>query len=93
MGNSGYRAQVCHRHHMSVDPYSDVPLYEQAAAILRKRIKSGEWERLELLPSETQLAQELGVARDTIRSALALLRDEGLVFTIKARGTYVGPRP
>jgi GntR family transcriptional regulator len=78
---------------MPVDPYSDVPLYQQVAAILRERITSGELERLELLPSETSLAQELGVARDTIRTALAVLRNEGLVFTIKARGTYVGPRP
>jgi GntR family transcriptional regulator len=78
---------------MPVDPYSDVPLFEQVAAILRERITSGELARLELLPSETHLAQELGVGRDTVRTALTVLRDEGLVFTIKARGTFVGPRP
>ena len=31
--------------------------------------------------------------RDTVRHAVAVLRDEGLVFTVAHRGTFVGPRP
>ena len=34
-----------------------------------------------------------GVSRDTVRRAMALLRDEGVVFTVPRRGTYVGPQP
>jgi len=76
-----------------VSPYSDVPVYKQVAAILRDQITSGELRALDPLPSETALAQTYGVGRDTVRHALAVLRDEGLVFTVAQRGTYVGPRP
>jgi len=48
---------------------------------------------LDALPSESQLAQEFEVGRDTVRRAVAELRDAGLVFTIAHRGSFVGPRP
>jgi GntR family transcriptional regulator len=77
----------------TVDRYADEPLYSQLAGILRRAIESGALARLDLLPSETTLTQEHGVSRDTVRRAVALLRDEGLVFTVAQRGTFVGPRP
>jgi GntR family transcriptional regulator len=77
----------------TIDRYADEPLYSQLAAILRRRIESGDLARLDPLPSETTLTQEYGVSRDTVRRAVAVLRDEGLVFTVAQRGTYVGPRP
>jgi len=73
--------------------YSDVPLYEQLAAMLRERIRTGQLKQLDPLPSETTLEQEFEVSRDTVRRAIQQLRDEGLVFTVRRRGTYVGPRP
>ncbi len=76
-----------------LDMYSDVPLYEQLAAILRERIRTGQLKHLDPLPSETTLEQEFEVSRDTVRRAIQQLRDEGLVFTVRRRGTYVGPRP
>jgi DNA-binding GntR family transcriptional regulator len=51
--------------------------------------------RLELLPpsspvpSETVLSGEFGVARNTVRRALALLTEEGLVGTVPGRGRVV----
>ena len=76
-----------------VDPYAAEPLYQQVAAVLRAQIESGELAHLEQLPSEKTLQQEYGVGRDTARRAIEQLRDEGLVFTVPQRGTYVGPRP
>lgn len=76
-----------------VDLYSAEPLYAQVAAALRARIESGELARLDPLPSEKTIEQTYGVSRDTARRAVKLLRDEGLVFTVPQRGTYVGPRP
>jgi GntR family transcriptional regulator len=76
-----------------VDKYADEPLYVQLAGILRRRIESGELARLDPLPSESTLTQEHDVSRDTVRRAIAVLRDQGLVFTIAQRGSYVGPRP
>jgi len=77
----------------TIDQYADEPLYSQLAGILRRQIRSGALAHLDPLPSETTLTQEYGVSRDTVRRAVAALRDEGLVFTIPQRGTYVGPRP
>jgi GntR family transcriptional regulator len=76
-----------------VDKYADEPLYVQLAGILRRRIESGDLARLDPLPSESTLTQEHDVSRDTVRRAIAVLREQGLVFTIAQRGTYVGPRP
>lgn len=38
-----------------------------------------------------QLQQEYGVGRDTVLRAIDILREEGLVFTVPRRGTYVSP--
>lgn len=76
-----------------IDPYSDTPLYEQLAAILRERIRSGELQRLDRVPPESTLSQEYDLSRDTVRHAIEVLREEGLVFTVCRRGTFVGPRP
>lgn len=68
-------------------------MYLQLAAILRARITSGEYGHLDPLPSEDRLKDEFGISRDTVRRAVAVLRSEGLVFTVPHRGTFVGPRP
>jgi len=41
------------------------------------------------MPSERTLTQEYGLAHGTVRKAIALLRDEGLVETVAGLGTYV----
>ena len=68
------------------------PLYVQLANILRDMITSGELQPRAPLPSESYLQQEQGVSRGTVRMAVAILRDEGLVVTIGGRGTFVSPR-
>ena len=76
---------------MTVDHLDPTPLYEQLAAVLRQMIKSGQLRPRDPVPSESQLQQEHGVSRGTIRRALEILRDEGLVVTIAGRGTFVKP--
>jgi GntR family transcriptional regulator len=73
---------------MTVDHGSPVPAYEQLAAILRERINAGEWSTGPL-PSVKQLQDTYDVGRDTVLHAIETLRAEGLVFTVKRRGTYV----
>jgi GntR family transcriptional regulator len=68
------------------------PLYVQLADILRGIIKSGELQPRTPVPSESYLQQEQGVSRGTVRMAVAILRDEGLVVTIGGRGTFVSPK-
>jgi GntR family transcriptional regulator len=66
-----------------------VPLYTQLADILREMIAKGDLPPRSPLPSESYLQQEQGIARGTVRTAIGILRDEGLVVTISGRGTYV----
>jgi GntR family transcriptional regulator len=75
----------------TVDPDSATPVYVQVAEILRSRIESGELLPDRPVPSESQLQQELGVARGTARKAIALLREQDLVVTVRGRGSYVNP--
>ena len=44
-----------------------------------------------LLPSESYMQQHYGVSRGTVRTAVGILRAEGLVVTIGGRGTFVRP--
>jgi GntR family transcriptional regulator len=77
---------------MTVDRYDPTPIYRQIAGIIREQIRAGELEPLDTLPSETALVQIHGVARETVRDAMKVLREEGWIFTIQARGSYVSPR-
>ena len=77
---------------MEYDPLAPVPRYQQIADILRGRIQAGELEVNRPIPSEAQVQQEFGVARETARKAVAILREEGWVVTVPGMGTYVRKR-
>ncbi len=78
---------------MKVDQRDPAPLHEQLATILRAEIHDGKYAATGKLPSESYLQQEHGVSRGTVRRAIETLAEEGLVYTITARGTFVGQRP
>ena len=73
-----------------VDPDSPVLAYVQLADDLARKIGSGELTGR--LPSERDLASEYGVAYGTVRRAMELLRDRGLVESVHGRGTFVVQR-
>lgn len=68
------------------------PLYHQIAAVFRQRIEDGIWSPGDRLPSLDSLMQEFSVARVTIREAMKLLREEGLLLPERGRGTVVTRR-
>jgi GntR family transcriptional regulator len=59
--------------------------------MLRRRIQEGEI--TSLLPSLTQLSEETGLAIGTVRRAIKILQDEGLVYTVPGRATFVTRQP
>lgn len=65
--------------------------YQQIADDLRARL--GAVGVGEVLPSEADLSQEFGVSRVTIRRALEILREEGLVDARQGFGWYVAGEP
>jgi GntR family transcriptional regulator len=89
-------------------PFNDTPLMprrgegqgsrrstraQDAAAELRRRIAAGGYPQGARLPAEPRLAAELGVARTTLREALEVLAQQGLVLRRKRAGTIVTGRP
>jgi DNA-binding GntR family transcriptional regulator len=72
-----------------IDPTGPVPPYRQIAEIIRKQIKSGEYRKDSRIPTESEIVETWEVARTTARRAIAVLREEGLVYTVPQRGTYV----
>lgn len=72
-----------------VDHFSDELLSVQLASILREMITSGKLKQHESLPSETALMDEHEVSRGTVRAALKMLRDEGLIIVQHGRRSIV----
>jgi len=72
-----------------LDHDSPVPLHLQAEHTLRLLVAEPRYQKGELLPDELTLARELGVSRNTLRSALGRLVQEGLLERRPGLGTRV----
>ncbi|WP_331726305.1 GntR family transcriptional regulator [Streptomyces sp. NBC_00470] len=64
-------------------------LYKELAAEFRARIQAGELAPGVLLPSESALMEQRGLARSTVRQAYDLLKTEGLAASRQGKGVYV----
>jgi GntR family transcriptional regulator len=73
---------------VKLNKQSFTPLYHQIGQALRRKIEMGEWRPGHAI-SERELSETLGVSRMTARQALHTLRDEGLIYTERGRGTFV----
>jgi GntR family transcriptional regulator len=70
-----------------------VAQYQRLASLLRHRIAKGEYPLGAQLPPITQLAEDLGVAVNTVRQAFELLSGEGLIRSHRGVGTHVAALP
>jgi GntR family transcriptional regulator len=84
---------VADGHQDRIDPIAPVPPYRQIAQIIRRRIGAGEYRPDMRIPTESEIVEEFEVARSTARRAVAVLREEGLVYTVANRGSYVSRPP
>jgi len=75
-----------------VQPIKIARAYEQLAGLLRERITSGDLQVGDRLPSETALAKQAGVSRSTVREALRILEQGGLVERASPRIMVVADR-
>jgi DNA-binding FadR family transcriptional regulator len=64
-------------------------LSDQVIAQLRNQITSGEWPVGSRIPTEPELVEQLGVARNTVREAVRALAHNGLLDIRQGSGTYV----
>jgi LacI family transcriptional regulator len=78
---------------LRLDFNAPVPLYQQVAADIRRRIVSGNMPVGVQIPPHKDLATEYGVSVITINKALSGLVSEGLLYSHVGRGTFVMVRP
>jgi GntR family transcriptional regulator len=74
---------------MNIDKTSPIPVYYQLKNIILKKIQSGEFLEGGLIPSERELGDSLNISRMTVRQALNLLVQEGILYREKGKGTFV----
>jgi len=72
---------------VAIDPDSPELIYAQVARVLRDRVQDGTYTNR--LPGELDLASELGVSRPSVRRAVAILVDEGVLVVVRGKGMYV----
>ena len=76
----------------TLDRGASAPLWQQLARVLRREIESGLLRPDQALPSESELIDRYGVSRTVVREALAELVRAGLIYKVRARGSFVAPQ-
>ncbi|HUB61663.1 MAG TPA: GntR family transcriptional regulator [Puia sp.] len=76
---------------LTIDHGSKVPLHVQVEELLRNLIEQPKYKGGTFLPREVELANRLGVSRNTVRQATNKLEYEGLLIRKKGVGTRVAP--
>ena len=74
---------------MQLPSSSAIPLYAQIKEALRAKIVDGTYAPHHRLPSESEMISAFGVSRITVRQAIRDLQNEGLLFSVHGKGTFV----
>lgn len=74
---------------LSINRKSGIPIYIQVKEQIREYIQKGIWEHGFKLPTERDMAEALGVSRNTISAAYKDLEAEGYLISQQGRGTFV----
>lgn len=67
------------------------PAYAQLAAILRRQIAEGLYPPGDRIPSESSISKKYGVSPMTVRQAIGVLTEQGLLDRVQGSGTFVKP--
>jgi len=65
------------------------PVYVKIVEDIKKKVNSAELKPGDTVPPETALCKEYGVSRMTVRKSLAILANEGFIFSVPGKGSYV----
>jgi GntR family transcriptional regulator len=70
---------------------ASIPLYRQLAETLRAQIETGKIGPNEAVPAERDMAVIHQVSRETVRKAIRLLEEQGILYSDHGRGTFAAP--
>ena len=74
---------------MIINKRSPTPAYSQLMDIIYSQIKNRELLPNDMVPSEIELCKKYGISRTTVRDALRRLTRDGLLYTIRGKGTFI----
>ncbi|MDI3257931.1 MAG: GntR family transcriptional regulator [Kyrpidia sp.] len=77
---------------LHIDPRSEVPLYQQVVDQVREAVARRWLQPGDRLPSVRELAIKLALNHNTVAKAYQELEREGLIETLRGRGTFVAER-
>ena len=72
-----------------LDHRDTMPLYHQLKDIIKLQVNDKIWKFDELIPSENELSKIYDVSVGTVKKALSVLVEEGILYRRQGRGTYV----
>ena len=75
-----------------IDNKSGAPIYDQIVTQIKKQILDGSLSEDEALPSIRSLAKDLRISVITTKRAYEELEQEGFIYTMPGKGSYVAPR-
>ena len=76
---------------IQIDLQSRVPLYEQLQEQIIRLSMLGILDEHQQLPSVRALAREVGVNPNTVAKAYQQLEQQGIIYTVSGRGSFVSP--
>ena len=76
---------------IQIDLQSRVPLYEQRQEQIIRLSMLGILDENQQLPSVRALAREVGVNPNTVAKAYQQLEQQGIIYTVSGRGSFVSP--
>jgi GntR family transcriptional regulator len=74
-----------------IDEANPTPLYLQLQRVIQDAVRAGKLKADEALPSERDLARQLGISRVTVRKAIAGLVEKGILVQRWGSGTFIAP--
>lgn len=72
-----------------INKYSNEPLYSQLKHLIMQKIDSGEYSEESRIPSEQELCEHYDISRPTVRQAISELTNNGYLYKVKGKGTFV----
>lgn len=73
----------------TIDKTVPIPLYYQLKTLILAEIKAGNYKPDEIIPTEAELSEMFDISRTTVRQAILELVNEGYLYRIKSKGTFV----
>ena len=74
---------------ITLDPESGIPVYQQIAQTVKQDVMMSKMYVGEQLTSVRKLAKQLSINPNTVQKAYAILRKEGIIYSVKGKGDYV----